>query len=368
MPVQVAAPADADAESPEDGTPFVQQAKERKIVYTADLALSVLNMEKARQEIDAIVKAHGAFYQDATLEKVSIRIAPEEFDAALKDLAGLGETLSREVKSDDVTAQYFDLAIRIEVAEKSRQRLIDLLATAKEVKDVLEVERDIRRLTEEIETIKGQMRVMSDRIAYATINVQLLERMPDQTKLQRRLSENRFPWIGRLQLTTMMDSVRGDAPIDGGSWFKRTFAGPLFALDVKGDQGVPEGFVPLLHTRDLLFATTAEDYRLRVLYHEPRQESDLDFWARAIKAEFEYNRGYVVDEGAEFPLTGKGLTARLLKCEANMGGETWNYCVWLVQETDDADSVVSIEFACTQKDFETYRQRVEDAVKGIEVD
>lgn len=86
--------------------------------------------------------------------------------------------LSRNVHGQDVTERFFDLKIRLDNAEKVRKRLLALLEKATNVKDSVAVERELGRVTEQIERFKGQLKFLRDRIAYSTITLRVHKRTP----------------------------------------------------------------------------------------------------------------------------------------------------------------------------------------------
>ena len=71
----------------------------------------------------------------------------------------------------DVTDQATDLEIRLANARALRARLEALLADATTVTEVLEVERELSRVTTEVEQLDGQLRALADRVALSTVRV-----------------------------------------------------------------------------------------------------------------------------------------------------------------------------------------------------
>jgi hypothetical protein len=341
-------------------------AAKRMIIYTANLGLRVANANTTRKAIEDLVRGFSGFIQRETLDMVAFRVRPEHFETAMAAIEKMGEVTARQVSSDDVTEQYFDVALRIEVAEKSRQRLMEILKNALQTKDVLEIERDIRRLTEEIEGMKGSLRVLQDQIAYATITVNLAEKVQDQERpMPRRVPTLRFEWLRDTGLDAVLGQVSTHAPIEGPGFLSRLFFGRPFHLGVDKGKVVPEGFAVLRYDGDELIASTAEDYRLRVRAVEPRQKSELKFWAETLASELADNRGYAVNKSESFPLDSGDLKATVLRCETAFGGEHWNYEVWLIQDAEDTDDMVVVEFARASKDADKHLEEVEKAVRGI---
>jgi hypothetical protein len=354
----------ADAQTPNQTPTTVPD--DRKIIYTAELVLRVANLAAARDSIHKLITEQHAVLARSTLTEIVFRVVPAKFDATLEQLAQLGDVARRNVQSEDVTAQYRDVVLRIEVAEGSRKRLMEILARAGKLSDVLEVERDIRRLTEEIEQLKGQQRVLSDRVELATVCVQLQEKELVQRPHQQRAGTP-FGWIYALGMDAALAQVPAQAKLDGDGWWRRTFLGPRFRFGLPAGQLLPAGFVPLMYDERQLLAATPENHRLRVVRLETHQTGMLDYWTRAVADEFRETRGYVVPAAQAVELKNKALAARVLHCSTNLNSQPWQYDLWLVQKTADPKILYAIEYARPKTaDAETLKG-IEAAVAGFEV-
>lgn len=358
--------APADASKPTKGQAPAKVPDDRKIIYTAELVLRVANLAAARDAIHRLITEQHAVLARSTLTEIVFRVAPAKFDGTLEQLAKLGDVAARNVQSEDVTAQYRDVVLRIEVAEGSRKRLMEILARAGKLSDVLEVERDIRRLTEEIEQMKGQQRVLSDRVELATVSVQLQEKELVERPHQQRAGTP-FGWIYALGMDAALAQVPAQAKLDGDGWWRRTFLGPRFRFGLPAGQLLPAGFVPLMYDERQLLAATPENHRLRVVRLETHQTGTLDYWTRAVADEFRESRGYVVPAAQAVELKNKALAARVLRCSTNLNSQPWQYDLWLVQKTADPKTLYAIEYARPKiADAETLKA-IEAAIAGFEV-
>ncbi|MCE5229856.1 DUF4349 domain-containing protein [bacterium] len=319
--------------------PIQAPAPDRKVIYTATLGLQVASRDQALEQIHGLITRLGGFVQHATLESVTFRVPPQRFDEALKSLAGMGQVIDRDISSQDVTDQYVDVEIRIKTAEESRDRLRVLLTKAVKAEDLLKIEADIRRLTEEIERMKGQLRLLANQVDLATITVNLRERPVEKPRTEPRLNTDRFAWIDELGVDKLQAEVWKGAPLGGPGLATRMLVGPAFRFDV------PAGFVPLWFDGERLLATTPEDFRVRLLMVETRQTASLDFWVETLKAELGQRRGYQVIETGNAALTSKALEGRRLRARSGHGGEEWNYDLWIVRRADLPRSIAVIEYA-----------------------
>lgn len=166
-------------------------AAARKLIRTGQLHLEVAAFAAAAEKASAIAGSHGGYVADSKQSRADsgvqrgslvLRVPAERFADALAALRALGTVRSENVSAQDVTKAYADLETRLRVKRETLERLRDILRrqTGK-LQDVLEVEREIARVTEEIEQAEGERRYYDQQIALSTIHVDLAEPAPLMT-------------------------------------------------------------------------------------------------------------------------------------------------------------------------------------------
>jgi hypothetical protein len=160
-------------------------AGELKLIKTADITCEVGDVDAAFDEVYAVAAAEKGLVvgtNRAVAEEgyvygsVTLKVHPSKYDETVKALRGIGRLVSESSTTEDVTQEYMDVQARLENAEATRARYLEILATrAGTVPDVLEVEREIERVTENVERFKGQIRYFDSQIGLSTITVHLEE-------------------------------------------------------------------------------------------------------------------------------------------------------------------------------------------------
>jgi len=158
---------------------------EPAIARTASLKISVNDFAVARAAVDRIVRAHQGYPASMTInnEKGSpqslaaeLHIPATQCDAALADLKRLGRVEQEQQGSEEVTAQVVDLDARLKNARETETRLQDILRTRTgKVSDVLEVEKEMSDVRENIERMEGEQKVLNTRITYSEITLDVHE-------------------------------------------------------------------------------------------------------------------------------------------------------------------------------------------------
>lgn len=94
----------------------------------------------------------------------------------MAELEKLGELERSSRDAQDVTEAYADLEARLRNKQLSETRLLSHLEKSAELKDTLELERELSRVRGEIEQLQGQLNLLKSKTDLATVMVTLLER------------------------------------------------------------------------------------------------------------------------------------------------------------------------------------------------
>lgn len=105
---------------------------------------------------------------------IKLRLPPAEVPGFLASLDGRGEITRKQIQGTDVSRTLYDYEIRLQNLQLTLERLRKLLESeGLKMEDILAIEREMTRLRGEIEQIKGEQRWLQDRVALATIEIQL---------------------------------------------------------------------------------------------------------------------------------------------------------------------------------------------------
>jgi hypothetical protein len=154
-----------------------QEEIQKKIIYSANLALVVKNPDTVNNQIKDIAKKYEGYVSKIGTSYSMIRVKSDHLQAAIKDISALGKVRSKSLSGEDVTDSYLDFRIRLENAEKARDRYLELLAKAENVEAALLVEKELERLNTTIDMLKGKMNRIDHLAAYSTITIDLEEKV-----------------------------------------------------------------------------------------------------------------------------------------------------------------------------------------------
>src|SRR5436853_4756540 len=158
----------------------------RKLIRNAIVELEILSFDDAVQKITAVANEEHGYIATTDSEKqangklrgqVVVKVLPENLDLFLQKIRSLGELKKQTLGTEDVTKAYFDTDARRKNAHVMEQRLIDMLKTKTgKVSDLLQVEKELGRVREEIEKMQGQLKYWDSKVQFATVTISLAEK------------------------------------------------------------------------------------------------------------------------------------------------------------------------------------------------
>lgn len=164
--------------------------QERKLIKTGSISLEVEQLASAEEAVLEWCQSFGGYvassFNHETNAAFTVRIPAAHFDAAMAAAGNLGRVRSRNVSTQDVSEQFYDLQTRLDTRKILRDRLQSYLAQAKNMEDLLHIERELNSTLTEIESMEGRMRRLSNQIDYSTITVDL--------QLPYRTTDQGFQW------------------------------------------------------------------------------------------------------------------------------------------------------------------------------
>src|SRR5437762_13075852 len=99
----------------------------------------------------------------------------------MTELKTIGRLIEESQNSSDITSQYVDLTARLANARNSEQRLLALLRDrAGDLKDVVEMEREIASVRGGIERMEAQEKDFNNKVQFVTIQLELSEEYRSQ--------------------------------------------------------------------------------------------------------------------------------------------------------------------------------------------
>ncbi len=164
------------------------ETKTRMIIKNGDLTIEIEKYDESMVQVQKITESLGGFISDSRMEihysgvksgNIEIRVPSEKFETAMIEYKKLAKKVEAEgAKGTDVTEEFFDLEARLINKKKAEARMQEILKAAKTVREILEVERELTGIREDIERFEGRRRFLADQASLSTIRLTMHEPYP----------------------------------------------------------------------------------------------------------------------------------------------------------------------------------------------
>lgn len=162
---------------------LMPSAKEekQKIIKTARLAFETKDVEATHKKILQLASQYKGLVQSDNSGKdynrffknLTIRIPTENFQLFVD---GISERVDyfdkRDISRQDVSEEFIDLEARLKAKRTLEERYLELLKKANNVKEMLEIERELSNIREEIEAKQGRLQYLQNQVSMSTVNIE----------------------------------------------------------------------------------------------------------------------------------------------------------------------------------------------------
>ena len=160
----------------------------RKWIITVNMSAETDDLDTMTAALQEKINALGGFvesqniyngsrYEDRRYRSASltIRIPADDVDQFTESIEGISNVVRKEKNLEDVTLSYVDTESRMNALKTEEARLLELLAQAENMSDLLEIEGRLTDVRGELEQIGSRLRLYDNQIDYATIYLSIDE-------------------------------------------------------------------------------------------------------------------------------------------------------------------------------------------------
>jgi len=194
------------------------EVEDRLVVEESSMSLVVKSVRETSDKIIDHAKSSGGYMvsssltnpEEAPFATVIIRVPADNFRATLDHFRSLAvKVTSERILGTDVTDEYVDIEARLATLEKTKVKFEEIMERATEVQDILSVQRELIRLQDQIDTLKGRQKYLEQTAKLAKITVYL---STDEYALPYAPSETFRPAaIFKLAVRSLVRTLRSGA-------------------------------------------------------------------------------------------------------------------------------------------------------------
>lgn len=156
-----------------DQAPNLLIEEGRKKILTADITIEVPDLNETEVSLKKLVADFDGWIDRSSMYEnsmsLTLRVPAENLDTFLLMTGELGDVISRSISADDVTDYYFDTETRLETLRVLQEKYTEYLKDAKDMEDIISIERELNNTISEIESMERTMRRLDGQITYSTV-------------------------------------------------------------------------------------------------------------------------------------------------------------------------------------------------------
>jgi hypothetical protein len=169
----------ADIPPSEQPTP-PSDLTERKVIREGEIYFECRDVQETETFLKNEVKSAKGYisnesansYGERTERRLSIRVPSDQLDGLIEKIQAHAVRIENtNIRSEDVTEQFIDVEARLKTKKELEVRYISLLQQAKNVDEILQIERELSNIRGEIESMQGRLNFLKDRTSMSTLNV-----------------------------------------------------------------------------------------------------------------------------------------------------------------------------------------------------
>lgn len=240
-------------------TPPATGPASRMIYYNGFIRLKATDPPAILKTAADRVIAIGGYVERMDQATATFRVPVARFQAVFDDFLQLGDVMNKSITAQDITESFQDIMLRLQIAEATRKRLVELLNKAADEKEKLTLLGEIHRLNDQIEQMTHQRDTLSALASFSRLTLEAHPRR--EVSVDKRLEDVRdLQWIHSLSPFSTQVAEQGE----------------YLSFEVPG------GMVPLEKKR-LWVAESADGAVFRAHRRNNYPRGNTDFWFEAIR-------------------------------------------------------------------------------------
>lgn len=163
------------------------QPTNQKLIRTVSLEAETEDMDALLTDVESRISQLGGYvetrnvyngkttYRESRWADLTIRIPADKLDQFVTQVSDVSNITAHNETTKDVTLSYVATESRITALETEETRLLELMGSAKDLKDLLTLEEKLTDVRTELEQHKSQLKLYDNQVSYATVHLSVKE-------------------------------------------------------------------------------------------------------------------------------------------------------------------------------------------------
>ena len=160
----------------------------QKLIRTMNLEVETDDMNALLGPLEGKIKAMGGYIESRNVRNgssnisrryryanLTIRVPVDRLDEMTEHIQGQTNVVSINESAEDITLTYVATQSRVKALEVEQERLMELLAKANNMSDLLQIEERLTSVRTELEKVASQLRLYDNLVDYGTLHLSITE-------------------------------------------------------------------------------------------------------------------------------------------------------------------------------------------------
>ncbi len=161
-------------------SPLPQEVKRKRlIVKSASISIEVSDPEATANDINSLIKKQSGYIEntynnDQQRIGLTAKIPESKLDFFIDEVESRGKLLSKSLHSRDVTEESINIEAKLTNLTSLRNKFRALLAKAKNVIEILAIEKELTRIQSEIDSIEGHQKIIHNQVSFSRVEISII--------------------------------------------------------------------------------------------------------------------------------------------------------------------------------------------------
>ncbi len=160
---------------------------DRKLVKNVEMQIETKQFDKFVPSLERAVNDLGGYVESSQLNSPSgatdndrrstvvVRVPAEKLDEFFAAIGDGGTVTYKKESVSDITSNYIDTESRIKALKGEQETLLELLKSATNLSDVLEIQKRLSTVTAELESYQGQLNAYDNQVEFSAVTIDIVE-------------------------------------------------------------------------------------------------------------------------------------------------------------------------------------------------
>ena len=168
----------------------------RKWIITVDMSVETDDLEVLQEALTQKIEGMDGYIEDQSIyngsayanrryrnANLTVRIPADRINSFTEEVSEVSNVVSNNLRREDVTLTYVATESKVTALKTEEIRLLELLAQAETMSDLLEIEARLSDVRYELESYTTQLRTLDNQIDYATVYL-FIEEVQEYTPVE----------------------------------------------------------------------------------------------------------------------------------------------------------------------------------------